>query len=94
MELKWQRGHRPRGRGEAGEEVACTRQTCLRKHAFASSAMARSISKGFSGKFCKGSNRVHLKLFLKSVPSISKHSDFLLLLFRAKGRALSFELVR
>lgn len=92
MELKWQRGHRPGGGGEAGEEVACTRQTCLRKHSFASTAMASSISKGFSGKFCKDSNRVHLRLFLKSVPSISKHSDFFL--FRAKGRTLSFELVR
>lgn len=56
--------------------MACIRQTCLRKHAFASTAMASSISKGFSGKFCKVSNRVRLRLILKSVPSISKHSDF------------------
>lgn len=35
-----------------------------------------AFAREFSGKFCKGSNRVHLRLILKSVPSISKHSDF------------------
>lgn len=71
------------GPKEGEGKRAHIRQELWEKHAFASTAMSQSHFQGFSGKFWKGSNRAHLKVNLKSEPSLSKPCRLFFLFFQS-----------